>query len=224
MTRGTLFPRSQRCRNPSASRLSFCCGFLHIRVDVRKQGAELLPFLSPSLDGVVLRQKAGQVLAQRPLDRIAEGQPQDSRRGLGIRHTAKHWILRRGLKLRGLAREHAACPAVNSRPEANFGRKAPRKMTIRARPAERIAENQQNLFIVINQLVRFYQIPSREASQRLMESAQRLAPASGRVRRTCRTWVLSSAKQELTKQRQVFWILWRNGPMQIVEPFDDTSK
>ena len=74
----------------------FLPGFLHIPVDVRKQVAELLPFLSAGLDGVVLRQKAGQVLAQSPLDRVAEGQRQDSGRGLGFRHAAKYWILRRG--------------------------------------------------------------------------------------------------------------------------------
>src|SRR5208337_74968 len=63
-------------------RAQFLPGFLHVSVDVWKQVAELLPLLSPGLDSVVLRQQAGQVLAQSPFDGVAEGQPQDSWGGL----------------------------------------------------------------------------------------------------------------------------------------------
>ena len=83
----------QRTVKPERLQAELLSFFLHIGIDVRKQVAKLLPFLSPGLDGVVFRQKAGQVLPQSPLDRIAEGQRQDSGGSLGFGHAAEHRIL-----------------------------------------------------------------------------------------------------------------------------------
>ncbi len=55
MTRGKVRPGTSQAAKSLRFQARLFYGFLHIRADVRKQVAELLPFLSPGLDGVVFR-------------------------------------------------------------------------------------------------------------------------------------------------------------------------